>query len=904
MKQFTPLFGGTQMLQSDTKNKDITKNLSNQRGFESMVGASDNFVNYAKQLEQNDADTNMSLEFSKWYNEATAKPQLTTAEALDMGVEDNPALWETDDEGNQLERDNIDLWEVLPDLAKGKYDKLTDKYGQNLSGYGAQQEWINRRRVAGEQIYGNMLASQREQLFERAREKHDMSIDAALQSGDNFLAVELAQTYPGTDVERQERMLEVGKKVETNSYNRAIQQANETGEVGTLLELADWIDDPANYSKLDEDQQTAWSNTLRNTAKSIVGTKTKVILGNVDSMNVLYQSQKEIEDWGGAMQTLADMQTAMVDAGEPHYLGKQWYAQQVAEMTKAQVEQQDYLENAAAFAGAATGGYAYKDATDADVKKDIDRYAEETIGAGFLESPEAGYAAIRDVIRSAAAFQYMPKYLEAQINMANSPAVTPQHLQTIAQIYANVQAYNPMLLSNMDDKTQLMAAGVYQMNMAGGDLMESFNQLRGMFATKSESEVETLTQEWTNYRDSKQQPTKGMMESFIRQAKGMPFVPDVIEQLWNDLDSQGVSSTMMDAFDTLSEKYYVMNGGDKETAMRAAFGKVINTWQVSNTNGRKRYMRDAPEYRYGASAEDINGDFKSWSSEQSWYEEGADYIIASDIATSQENRPGYAVYKMEDGMPVPATDVGGKFARYYPRIEQMAEKKKLQEMNKAIWDRQWAQATSTYQGATKATGDAAYFGYEARKARYEKRKSEKASEKDAEDQAQQAFRTGFVEQRATEMKQDREIMEKLGISGTIQKDEGFRDKSYIDTEGHLTGGTGHKLTAEERKIYPEGTKIPKEVTDRWFKEDIKKAEEGASRLLKEHGLEDVPSEFRDTIINMVFQMGEAGVRGFKKMWAHAKEGNMEGVKAEMKDSKWAKQTPNRVASLLDRLNMG
>jgi GH24 family phage-related lysozyme (muramidase) len=134
----------------------------------------------------------------------------------------------------------------------------------------------------------------------------------------------------------------------------------------------------------------------------------------------------------------------------------------------------------------------------------------------------------------------------------------------------------------------------------------------------------------------------------------------------------------------------------------------------------------------------------------------------------------------------------------------------------------------------------------------------------------------------------------------LLKREGFRDKSYKDTLGKLTGGVGHLLTAEEKKLYPEGTKIPKEVTDRWLIEDTEKAINAS--LIQAEDLGILDKEFIDALVSVNFQLGTNWNKKFPTAYKHLKNAEYERAIKEIKyvsenskkKSKWAEQTPVRV----------
>ncbi len=164
----------------------------------------------------------------------------------------------------------------------------------------------------------------------------------------------------------------------------------------------------------------------------------------------------------------------------------------------------------------------------------------------------------------------------------------------------------------------------------------------------------------------------------------------------------------------------------------------------------------------------------------------------------------------------------------------------------------------------------------------------------------------FLNQIPKEEAPAEEPAEPLREQVVIKKDEGVRRNkegqhiSYRDTEKILTGGRGHVLTKEEKKLYPKGTSIPDDVVAEWFKTDMDEANTGITELLEEKAVH-VPDEVFDILLNMTFNLGKKGLKGFKKMWAAIEVEDWRTASAEMKDSKWFKQVKNRAVRLVNRM---
>jgi lysozyme len=127
----------------------------------------------------------------------------------------------------------------------------------------------------------------------------------------------------------------------------------------------------------------------------------------------------------------------------------------------------------------------------------------------------------------------------------------------------------------------------------------------------------------------------------------------------------------------------------------------------------------------------------------------------------------------------------------------------------------------------------------------------------------------------------------------IKKEEGFRMETYYCTEGHLTGGYGHKML--------EGEEVPKDKAgwDKLFERDFARAVTGAEDLLMI--CPNIDETARNIVVEMVYQMGAYGVSKFKGMLKALQDEDYKQASVEMLDSRWAKQTPNRAKRMAERM---
>ena len=135
-------------------------------------------------------------------------------------------------------------------------------------------------------------------------------------------------------------------------------------------------------------------------------------------------------------------------------------------------------------------------------------------------------------------------------------------------------------------------------------------------------------------------------------------------------------------------------------------------------------------------------------------------------------------------------------------------------------------------------------------------------------------------------------MHMTDLEREIADDEGFRAKPYRCTSDKLTIGYGTNI------------------------------EDGISRdealLLMRHRLGKVVAALqsrlpfwprltddrRRVLANMGYQLGVAGLMGFKRMLAGLERGDYDGAAREMLDSKWARQdSPGRARRLAEKMRL-
>ena len=129
------------------------------------------------------------------------------------------------------------------------------------------------------------------------------------------------------------------------------------------------------------------------------------------------------------------------------------------------------------------------------------------------------------------------------------------------------------------------------------------------------------------------------------------------------------------------------------------------------------------------------------------------------------------------------------------------------------------------------------------------------------------------------------------VSDNLQRLEGFSGTSYVDTTGHLSVGFGHRTD--------KSVSMSRETALVVLSDDIALAERGARRLFP--SFDTQPQGVRDVLVEATFQLGASGLSKFTKFRAAIAANDYRQAASEMLASKWAKQCPNRVNELANRI---
>jgi len=130
----------------------------------------------------------------------------------------------------------------------------------------------------------------------------------------------------------------------------------------------------------------------------------------------------------------------------------------------------------------------------------------------------------------------------------------------------------------------------------------------------------------------------------------------------------------------------------------------------------------------------------------------------------------------------------------------------------------------------------------------------------------------------------------------IKKNEGYRNKVYLDILGFLTIGYGHLITKNQKYLLNKA--YSKKKLSLIFDIDFKKA---ADHYLKFYKHKNHKKNIAEIYIEMIFQLGIKNQLKFIKMNDYIEKNNLFMAAFEMKNSLWYKQTPKRVNFLINLL---
>ena len=136
------------------------------------------------------------------------------------------------------------------------------------------------------------------------------------------------------------------------------------------------------------------------------------------------------------------------------------------------------------------------------------------------------------------------------------------------------------------------------------------------------------------------------------------------------------------------------------------------------------------------------------------------------------------------------------------------------------------------------------------------------------------------------------ILDLPRLRSSIERHEGRRRRAYRDSEGVLTVGVGHNLEVDLLgKTWSDGE------IDLMLDSDITAASAGAGTLVSREAWAFMGPPRREVLVEMVFQLGRAGVGNFRRFRAALEAHDYEWAAGEMLWRKWRRGLPSVRRSL-------
>lgn len=134
------------------------------------------------------------------------------------------------------------------------------------------------------------------------------------------------------------------------------------------------------------------------------------------------------------------------------------------------------------------------------------------------------------------------------------------------------------------------------------------------------------------------------------------------------------------------------------------------------------------------------------------------------------------------------------------------------------------------------------------------------------------------------------------------RDEGLRLRPYKCSAGHLTIGVGHKIQSTDR--IEETGSVSLELAGYLLTRDISKALGIANSIFGRERFDSMAEARQRAIVNMIFNLGEAGFLGFRRMVAAIKAEDWTKAAIECLDSKYARQVGDRAKRVAHAMRTG
>ena len=138
----------------------------------------------------------------------------------------------------------------------------------------------------------------------------------------------------------------------------------------------------------------------------------------------------------------------------------------------------------------------------------------------------------------------------------------------------------------------------------------------------------------------------------------------------------------------------------------------------------------------------------------------------------------------------------------------------------------------------------------------------------------------------------------------LERHEGVKLSSYLCPAGRVTIGVGHNLEARPVPGIPceVGHTITADQARRLLIRDLVDCDRALNDALP--WVSSLDDARYGVLLNMAFNLGVHGLRGFRRMLAAVRGGRYDDAAAEMINSVWARQVKGRARELAQQMRTG
>lgn len=128
----------------------------------------------------------------------------------------------------------------------------------------------------------------------------------------------------------------------------------------------------------------------------------------------------------------------------------------------------------------------------------------------------------------------------------------------------------------------------------------------------------------------------------------------------------------------------------------------------------------------------------------------------------------------------------------------------------------------------------------------------------------------------------------------LNYEEGYREKPYVDTEGYPTVACGIKIGPKGASLSNYTFTVPRKVGDVWLQQFVDSTiNQCRTNPAIYAALQQCNPARADILYSMGYQLGVAGLAGFKNTLVMISNGQFDEAANGMLNSLWARQTQNR-----------